>query len=751
MRKLTKTLAVVSLLAPVDSFPLGIGNMKLNSALNQKLNAEIAINLEASESIDDIRVSLALPEKFDELGVPWTATLEKIRFEPVVKANGTAIIKLSSEATIQEPFLSFLVKIKWPKGSQYKEFTVLVDPPATYLQPVIPVSTVTGGASRNSTFDVTTSPYSNQTNTQSNGANALSGRVQVNDTLWEIADRVNAGRSSSIHQMMIALYRANPEAFYQNNVNTLSAGAILNVPDNDAVLRLSARQARAEFARQNRQWQNRSSTTSVAASSSTGSQLKLIAPDKSGIDQQATVTTKDVDGSASMSGMVPGAAGNAELTARLEELERQLAVMQATLAIKDEQLAAIQTAGMVPEQLAVATEAEEPMQELLEDQQPEPEIAPEVKPEIAPEVEPEIVKPKLEPDPVEVTKPVSKRVQTKDDSSFSPWLAVIIAMIAGLLGWLWWRKRKIESVTAEESMFSSAFDPTSGAEISEFSSMGSTPVSEDFSFQTGTIGESSILSEFTPSDFDAFETDQSEVDPISEADVYLAYGRYQQAEELMRQAIKDQPDRDECKLKLLEIFYANENAQEFENYAIELKASGKDQDHEFWGRVVEMGTEICPGLEIFNDTTEQQGSSVFNVTDEEESPEAESTLVADATEDPELDAIDFEMPTDDSGATDDLEADDTVEGFDFDTSETTDSDAEDIEFDFEMSSDSDSEDDVVQGDELVDMDELETKIDLARAYVDMGDNDAAKTIAEEVLKKGNDAQKLEAQKILDSV
>ena len=744
MRKLTKTLAVVSLLAPIDSFALGIGDIKLYSALNQILNAEITLNLEANESIDDVKVSMAPIEKFDELGVPYTAELFKIKFEPIVNANGKALIKLTSEETIQEPFLNFLVKIRWPTGSQYRDFTVLVDPPATYLQPIIPVSTAPDVNVRNSASDFTTSPYSSQTITQSSSFNAAGGRVRVNDTLWEMAERANVGKSSSIEQMMIAIYQANPGAFYQNNVNTLSAGAIINLPDNEAVLRLSVSQAKAEFARQNQQWRDRSTMPSSLASSKAGSQLKLIAPDTVGIDQQMAVASKDVDGSMSMAGMSQGV-GNAELTARLEELERKLAAMQVTLAIKDEQLAAIQAGGMDPQQSVTSTEIETPTETLVEgEQKPESEVEAEVKPES------EMAKPKPEmvkPEPVVETKPMSKPAPVQEESSYFTWVAVIMALIAGLLGWLWWRKRKIESVTAEESMFSSAFT-SPGAEISEISQMGSTPVSDDFSYQTGNIGESSISSEFTPSDFDAFDTDQSEVDPISEADVYLAYGRYQQAEELMRQAIKDQPNRDECKLKLLEIFYANENAQEFENYANELKASGKEQDQEFWIRVVEMGSEICPSVALFNNSTEQEGSSVSNVTDvvdEPESLEPDAKSASDSVaEDPELDAIDFEMPSNDS------EADDTLESFDFDAGQASDGDGEDIEFDFDMSTDTDEESDD-QGDELIDMDELETKIDLARAYVDMGDDDAAKTIAEEVLAIGNDAQKKEAKNILDSL
>ena len=134
------------------------------------------------------------------------------------------------------------------------------------------------------------------------------------------------------------------------------------------------------------------------------------------------------------------------------------------------------------------------------------------------------------------------------------------------------------------------------------------------SYDVGTVGESSFLSEFTPSDFDAFDLDQNEVDPISEADVYLAYGRYQQAEDLMRQAIEDQPDRDECKLKLLEIFYANENKTEFEAYVKELIQQGKNKNAAFWSKVTEMGRELDANSSLFNVENQSVQQSVFDLS-----------------------------------------------------------------------------------------------------------------------------------------
>ena len=139
MHNLTKTIAAVSILAPASAYPLGIGDIKLHSALNQNLDAEIALILSADEDISDVKVRLASPEKFDEAGVPWSYFLSKIKFEAVVRADGSTIVKLSSKEAYREPFLDFLLEVSWANGNLYREFTVLIDPPVAYTQPVIPV------------------------------------------------------------------------------------------------------------------------------------------------------------------------------------------------------------------------------------------------------------------------------------------------------------------------------------------------------------------------------------------------------------------------------------------------------------------------------------------------------------------------------------------------------------------------------------------------------------------------------------
>ena len=111
MRNLTKTLAAATLLAPASAYSLGIGDIKLHSALNQKLDAEIALLVSAGEDVSDLKVRLAPPDKFDEAGVPWNYFLSKIKFKAVTLANGSTVVKLSSNEALREPFLDFLLEV----------------------------------------------------------------------------------------------------------------------------------------------------------------------------------------------------------------------------------------------------------------------------------------------------------------------------------------------------------------------------------------------------------------------------------------------------------------------------------------------------------------------------------------------------------------------------------------------------------------------------------------------------------------
>lgn len=886
---LTKALAVVSILTPATGLPLSIGDIELHSALNQNLNAEIRLHVAAGENPSEVSVHLAPPEKFDQAGIPWSYFLTNIRFEPVVQANGTIIVKVTSKEALTEPFLDFLLEVTWPQGAQFREFTLLIDPPVGYNQPVIPVASESSGyrdeplviserpkkqrptTTRTKTVD-TTSDITPQT-----PSSGEFGPTQQADTLWRIAEQLGQERGVTTKQMMNALYRANPEAFNRNDMDSLKAGVTLRIPEMAEVQKVAAKPA-----------QPRGESKPVRKEpTTTGKPLELVAPTEA-IAESGQVKP----GQEAEAGKKPGAATDAgkeaegkalELQARIEKLEQQLSLMKQMVELKDQQLATFNKGGTpvpAPTSKPIPT-AEQPTQQTVQPtSQPLTEhvAQPTVEPVVPVAVQPT---PLVSPKPTSLPQPTPVEHEEGIFSSDSYYLVMggFGAGMLGVLGWLLWRKRRIEEQTNTESMFASA----SQIRMPDSESSLSVPVMElgggAGAYDVGTVGESSFISDFTPSDFDAFDTDQSEVDPLSEADVYLAYGRYQQAEELIRHALAENAERDDFKLKLLEIFYAGENKEGFAAYVQELAAEGKDRDRPFWTKVSDMAKEIVPDLPLFGGSPSAAGQNKVenstagdaSVADSDarlDSDKSDFSLPDDFSElnfssagdISELDAdlvdlsLDFAHPSkhDDNGLDFDLsssfdrpveqkqkptpvasaneiesidfdlgslssveekhETEDVkneIESFDFnfdmDASQTPaeqevdatpdaaldldleqslsldaydfsgfdvdkpevvaspkkilpeDADETIGEFDFNFDFDApvvggqDGEDFDLSVGDLTDMDEFETKIDLAKAYLDMGDADAAKAIAEEVLSKGTKAQQAVAQSLLDEL
>ncbi|MFA5985066.1 MAG: FimV/HubP family polar landmark protein [Methylococcaceae bacterium] len=882
MRNLTRTLAMVSLLAPAGAYPLGIGDIKLHSALNQKLNAEIPLILAPGEDISDVKISLAPPDKFDEAGVPWSYFLSKLQFEVV----GT-VIKVTSKEAIKEPLLDMVLEVKWPKGNLFRGFTLLVDPPATYQQATVPLSTRPALNTEASPQPRSTDyqPAKTRTRTPQSAVNGDEyGPTRTNDSLWRVAENARGDSGATVEQVAIAIYEANPQAFFKPNVNALMAGKTLKIPENDVILKLSKKQALDEFNQQMANWKNGVVKSRVIASATDAEQadnkLKLLAPTDAPVAENAEVTAGNVKTSPdkqknqTKAGAKPNTAIEPNTSAKTTDpvlatmqekiaaLESQLAMMQKMVALKDEQLAVLQNQKASPDPAnntvdeAVTPAEPTPVEpaspaNLATDSATNAVVGAETPattetqavaetPEPPKPVEPAPVEPKPIVAPAPVVAPVPD-----DETGYYLGLGGAGAAILSVLGWLWWRnKRKVEDEINAESIFASS-SMIHVPDENELFSAPATANNNSSNYNVGTVGESSFLSEFTPSDFDAFDTSQGEIDPISEADVYLAYGRYQQAEELMRQAIKDQPNRDECKLKLFEIFYANENRKAFEDYAMEMAATGKNKDVEFWSKIVEMGTEMCPDAPIFSGQKQAESAapeahfayempasmeSHVIEQDDDFSLAMEKTDALETSPEEEDNGLDFDLSsfdldnkvgqeiTNDSSLDFDLDLESWLnkeevaeniadasntkkefESFEFDMGEklvekdtakidnanvqaVTDDKIETIDFagndEFkldddleELSLDSDfdfnfdfnelpgsleeataaEESFSFAVDDLTDMDEFETKLDLARAYIDMGDAEAARDIAEEVMEKGSKEQKKIAQALLEDI
>jgi pilus assembly protein FimV len=700
VRTFAKTLAVMGAITPAGVNALGLGEIKLHSALNQKLLAEIPILVSAGEDASQIRVNLAPPEAFAKAGLEFPYYLSDLRFKPLQKADGSFVIKVTSKEVMREPFLDFLLEVAWPQGRMLREFTVLLDPPR-----------LEQGEER--------ALPSSEPASQGQVAKDTYGPVLKGESLWEIAERLK-DPAVTTEQMALALFQANPDAFARANLNALKSGVILKVPAKEALAELSPVQARREFQKHYQAWL---AEHAPEPASQLKAQLKLEAP-QADLPQVPQDLTQELEAlkqenqalKARLEAMEGQVAALLELKAELEALKAKGESAQEASApaspVQQEEL----QASSVPE--AEKTEvAAEPKTEAEPQAASAPEMAAESKAEIQ-----ETLPPSSEPN-----SPAPQPEEASAPSWFSQWFKepFYLALgggscLLGILGWRIWRKRQAAETLADSLLVE--MENEAKAKKTGLAAQEDSVVAE-----TGERVES-FLSEFTPSDFDVLEGEGSAIDPLAEADVYLAYGRYNQAEELIRQALAEDP-KPELRLKLLEIFYAKEDTQAFATYAQELKDQGADQDLKFWGRVVEMGRELCPGSPLFKPSDEPQDTrmSLDFAAAQEESSEA-SGFGQSFAEALEFDLGDFDF----KGHTKDLEA----------LAETEREEAPEVALEPQGGSEDFA---------LLTLDELETKLDLARAYVDMEDLEAAREILEEVYARGSEAQKQEAKCLLDKL
>ena len=189
------------------------------------------------------------------------------------------MIRVTTRQPVREPFLDFLIEASWSKGHLLRQYTLLVDPPVTMpTAPPVPRTPVRQAPSSPRAVEQAPPPVRAPVPAQvapprvpaASGGVDKYGPVKRNETLWDIAKRVRPDSDISMQQMMIALLRANPDAFTANNINNLKAGATLQIPRREEILSLDKRAAIREASRQFTEWQQvRETGQSVAAETAT--------------------------------------------------------------------------------------------------------------------------------------------------------------------------------------------------------------------------------------------------------------------------------------------------------------------------------------------------------------------------------------------------------------------------------------------------------------------------------------------------
>ncbi len=258
MYRLAYCLSLLFLL-PQAAAALGLGELEKHSELNEPFRATIDLIDANAEVLDTLRVKLADAERFRRAGIERPHILSQLRFEVVETDSGPDYIQITSQVPIREPYLNFLIEVTWSSGTLFREYAALLDPPVHHrvTQQAPPKVRASGTARPAATDQAATAPRRRAPARAGEApiASADSYTTVSGDTLWEIALRARPDRSVAVQQVMMALLRANPDAFFQDNINALKAGAELKIPDLSAIAAVSRSEAQAETSRHWALWE----------------------------------------------------------------------------------------------------------------------------------------------------------------------------------------------------------------------------------------------------------------------------------------------------------------------------------------------------------------------------------------------------------------------------------------------------------------------------------------------------------------
>jgi len=640
------TAAVFSALVAANASAAGLGRMTVQSALGEPLRAEIELTVSGSDEADQLNPKLASREAFRQANIDFSPALTSLHFA-VEQRGGRSVISVTSTQPINDPFIDLLLELG---GNGYthlvREYTFLLDPPSDLRK----AQTQEGGARtlaplRNSQNPASvralpessgTSDRPSQTGRvprapqerpskpvvvaqpaaeQSGGGQQGDYRVKLGDSLSKIAGQVKP-EGVSLDQMLVALYRSNRSAFAGDNMNRLRAGQVLSVPDAATAGAISNSEAHSVIVTQTadfNEYRNKlagqvsSSEPQKATESRQNSSGKITAK----VEEKSTAVNESKDKlKLSKAGSTTTAHDEeqriakekelAEANSRVKELEKNVNDLQKVLEVKNKSLAdqqkaaeAAKAASKPATQAAAPTPAPTPVpaptpaptpvttpaavsaSASASAPAPAPTPASEVKPETPPVAAVTPKPPRPKPHVVAPPPPTS----LLDDLLGNPFIlggAALLLVGAGGFGlYSGYRRRK------EKSFGDSIITDSSLKANSLFGSTGG---------QSVDTNNSVFNSSFAPS---ASQLDSNEVDPVAEADVYIAYGRDAQAEEILKEALRTQPERNAVRVKLLEIYANRKDVRSFEVMASELYGMTKGEGED-WQQAASLGLSIDP-------------------------------------------------------------------------------------------------------------------------------------------------------------
>ena len=599
-----RVLLTSALLAPSALYALGLGEIKLNSALNQPFDAEIELVSATQEDLGALRAALASTDTFVRYGLDRPSYLTDFNFRVTKGSGGKDILRVTSPRPVTEPFVTLLVEANWPRGRLLREYTVLLDPPVyapgpAAAEPVAAAPRVSSGGAT-STRAAAPVASANQDSVRAEPVATTRAapsiepggtyKVRRNDTLWGIASAASPGSRSDVNRAMVSIFQNNPQAF-DGNINVLRSGATLRIPDANQIRSISAAEATAEVARQYDAWRNGTATTGTSTAAADSSRLRLVPPEQ-GTAAPSTATAAPAQPVANAA----AAPGAADLESRVQQLESELAEARRLLEVRNAELATLQ--GTTPADTAAGAE---------------PAASP-----AAAEAAPgqEAAAPAKVDQPKKPKKP--KAIEPPEPSLFERladyWWVLLGLLGLGVGGWLFQRSRR-ERGSAEESLEEAlgARETRSPMKFTPRSRDGDIVVEEKRGEATRPVAAAASAAAASgsleptqrlPTVADTLSGDGpaslESGDPLAEADFHMAYGLYDQAADLVQLAMKREPQRRDLKLKLLEIFFVWGNKDKFLGLARDLHATRAEAPAGEWDKVLIMGKQIAPGDALFS-------------------------------------------------------------------------------------------------------------------------------------------------------
>ncbi|MGD8176447.1 FimV/HubP family polar landmark protein [Marinimicrobium sp. ARAG 43.8] len=707
LRQLVFVLGLATLLVSQPGFALGLGNSELHSALNQPFRADIQLTNLRDLSGDEIIVRLASTADFQRAGIERLEFYNQLQFEVQLDAPGGPLVRVTSREPVREPYMNFLVEARWASGRLLREYTFLLDLPTfDDEQQTSPVQAVSPGEAqqRSSGRRATSSqdPASQPSRTESGGTRSSGGsdtyRVNANDTLWEIALRARPDRDLSVQQTMLAIQRENPEAFINGNINLLREGQVLRLPDRDQILRENRQGAVREVAQQNREWSGGTLGAQLDAGQRSGSapressgmsgQVRLAAPTQNGSGESGQSGGQSTDSGAEVEAELAGAREeldksrreNRELASRVEELEAQIETMESLIEASNEQLRALQATARQNQ------DAEEPSRDDSADTQASAENTGNVSSEGDSQADPQVdAEVGAEVDSAEVATSSDDRGKRVVRSAPKPKTLVDHVMdnllwvglgVLGLLIVILLAVRRRQSSPSNDGS-NGHFEDTDTDEPLDPAFTEDDYAAFQAEQETMEVGEDRLddasekddTSDMAPDDWnEAIEEPEVEAetgDVVGEADIYIAYGKLDQAEELLLKALDKEPDSPAIRSKLLEIYAENRDVRSFDHHYAALLETG---DRDAIQRASEL-RETIPGAGEFDvsalEPSGEPESAAVTLTHDEERSEAGEDSEFDLGLDDDFEFDLDEEPKSEASITDDGAVKASAEGDDF--------------------------------------------------------------------------------------